>query len=164
MKYLLDTCVISELSKAKPNSQVVQWIKSQYEADFCLSVLTIGEIQKGITKLADSKKKLVLQKWLDQDLKTRFENRILEVSGIVAQKWGIIQGESERQGKKMSVIDSFIAVTGLVYDITVVTRNIDDMVQSGLPCLIHGIDIFVKKTNLLVKKKQLKSFILFPQS
>lgn len=132
MKYLLDTCIISELSKPKPDSQVAQWIESQYEADFCLSVLTIGEIQKGITKLTDSKKKLALQEWLDQELKVRFENRILEISGMVAQKWGEIQGDSEQQGKKMPVIDSFIAVTGLVHNVTVVTRNINNMIQSGV--------------------------------
>ena len=132
MKYLLDTCVISELSKPRIDSQVAEWVKSQHETDFCLSVLTIGEIQKGITKLTDSKKKTVLQEWLDHEFKTRFENRILEISEMVAQKWGEIQGESERTGKKMPVIDSFIAVTGLVYNMTVVTRNIDDMVQSGV--------------------------------
>ncbi len=132
MKFLLDTCIISELSKPNPDARVAQWITSQHETDFCLSVLTIGEIQKGITKLTDSKKKLSLQEWLDQELKARFENRILAISGRVAQKWGEIQGDSERQGKKMPVIDSFIAVTGLVHNITVVTRNIDDMIQSGV--------------------------------
>ena len=57
MKYLLDTCVISELTKKEPNQKIIQWIQEKHESDLCLSILTLGEIQKGITKLPESKKK-----------------------------------------------------------------------------------------------------------
>lgn len=131
MKYLLDSCVISELIKPTPDPRVVQWIIAQHEADLCISVLTIGELQKGIAKLPDSKRKVTLQQWLNSDLISRFENRILDVSISVAQTWGKVQATSESQGKTMPVMDGLIAITALVNNATVVTRNIKDMTQSG---------------------------------
>lgn len=114
MKYLLDTCVISELLKPTPNSQVVQWIITQHETDLCISVLTVGELQKGIAKLPDSKRKITLQQWLNTDLISRFENRILDVSISVAQTCGKFKGTSVSEGKTMPVMDGLIAITALV--------------------------------------------------
>lgn len=131
MKYLLDTCVISELSKKRPNSKVIKWIRGQHEQDIYLSVLTLGELQKGITKIVDSRRKQELLEWLESDLPQRFDKRILLVTDAVARKWGEIQGVTEQQGQKMPVIDSLIASTGLTYNLEVATRNIDDMKASG---------------------------------
>lgn len=136
MKYLLDTCVISELKKLKPNSNVVKWINSQKEENLFLSVFTIAEIQKGISKLPDSDKKEKLQLWLDNDLQQRFFGRILEINIEVASCWGIIQGKAELNGKKMSVIDGLIAATGIINNCIVATRNVTDMVESG--CIIFN--------------------------
>ena len=135
MKFLLDTCVISELTKKKPNPKVIQWIKKKHEVDFYLSVLTLGEIQKGITKLFESKKKKDLQEWLENDLPQRFERRFLTVTMDVAKKWGEIEGETEQKGEKMPAIDSLIAATGIVNNLTVVTRNTEDMKRSGVNLL-----------------------------
>lgn len=131
MKYLLDTCVISELKKTKFNPNVIEWINSQEEENLFLSVFTIAEIQKGISKLPDSEKKEKLQLWLDDDLQQRFFGRILEINIEIASCWGIIQGKAELKGKKMSVIDGLISATGIVNDCIVVTRNVADMVESG---------------------------------
>jgi len=131
VKYLLDTCVISELIKPEPHSGVFDWLNSQNEEDIYLSVLTIGEIQKGITKLTDSPKKKILQKWMDSDLQQRFDDRIINISNEIALCWGKIQGEAEQKGRKMSVIDSLIAATGIVYDCVIVTRNVADIETSG---------------------------------
>lgn len=130
MKYLLDTCVISELIKPEPNSHVINWLNAQNEEDIYLSVLTIGEIQKGIAKLPESKKKQNLQNWLDNDLQQRFESRIIDINNEISLCWGKIQGEAEQKGNKMSVIDSLIASTGIVFDCTVVTRNVSDIEAS----------------------------------
>ena len=132
MKYLLDTCVISELTKKKPEKNIITWIKTKDETDFYLSVLTLGELQKGIIKLNDSKKKQSLIDWLESDLSKRFEKRILFITDSVARKWGEIQGIAERQGNKMPVVDSLIAATGITYNLQVVTRNTDDMEASGV--------------------------------
>jgi predicted nucleic acid-binding protein len=132
LNYLLDTCVISELIKPKPSSKVTKWLRSCPEESLFLSSLTIGEIQKGISKLPDSRKRKKLQSWLDSELTQRFDKRILGIDFKVAQKWGEIQASSEIAGLKMPVIDSLIASIGIVFEMTVVTRNTADMKNSGV--------------------------------
>jgi len=135
MKYLLDTCVISELAKLKPNKKVISWIKKNDEDNFYLSSLTFGELYKGISKLPDSKRRKRLSQWIEHDLKERFTGKIFDIDLLVAKTWGEIQGASETVGCPMPAIDSLIAATGLAYDLTVVTRNIADMQQSRVTLL-----------------------------
>ena len=135
MNYLLDTCIISELIKPKPSSKVTKWLRSCREESLFLSSLTIGEIQKGISKLSESRKKNELQAWLDVELTLRFDRRILGIDIAVAKKWGDIQASSELAGNKMPVVDSLIASIGIVHDLTVVTRNTADMKPSGVRLL-----------------------------
>lgn len=135
MKYLLDTCVISELIKSKPNKNVVAWIKRNNELDYFLSILTFGEIHKGIIKLSDKTRKDKLHQWVEHDLKDRFKNRIISIDIAIARIWGQIQGRAETVGKPMPAIDSLIAATGLYYNLTVVTQNISDMQQSKVDLL-----------------------------
>lgn len=131
MKYLLDTCVISELIRPKRSEKVVAWIKSRREDHLYISALTIGEIHKGISKLPESKKKKSLQAWVENDLKKRFAGRILEITEETAALWGEIQGKAEKDGKRMPVIDSLIAATAVKNNLTVVSRNVKDMENSG---------------------------------
>ncbi|GAB6907127.1 Nucleic acid-binding protein [Desulfosarcina cetonica] len=131
MNYLLDTCVISELVKPKPNRKVVGWISSQEEDHLFLSVLTLGEIQKGISKLSESNKKKTLRIWLQTDLLERFKGRILSVDEQVALDWGAIQATAEQNGILIPSIDGLIAATGIANNMTVVTRNVADMKPSG---------------------------------
>ena len=131
MNYLMDTCVISEIIKPKPSSKVIKWLRSCEDENLFLSSLTIGKIQKGISKLPDSRKRNKLQEWMDTELIRRFDKRVLVIDIKVAQKWGEIQASSEITGTKMPVIDSLIAATGLVYDMTVVTRDTSGMEKSG---------------------------------
>jgi len=132
LNYLLDTCVISELIKPKPNSKVIKWLRSCQDESLFLSSLTIGEIQKGISRLPNSRKKIKLQNWLDSELIQRFDERVLGIDFKVAQKWGEIQASSEIAGIKMPAIDSLIASIGIVFDLTVVTKNTVDMKNSGV--------------------------------
>jgi toxin FitB len=132
MNYLLDTCVISELIKKKPNPKIVQWIAKEEESSLFMSVLTIGEIHKGIEKLPESRKKEKLHDWVSYDLKERFHNRILNFDLQTAIIWGRIQAHSEPSGKALPAIDGLIAATGLSYDLAVVTRNTIDMEMSGV--------------------------------
>ena len=135
MKYLLDTCVVSELIKKSPNAKVVSWLQHQDEADLYLSVLTFAEIEKGIAKAPSQAHKQKLRAWLDDDLRRRFDGRIIPVDLQAAIKWGAVQGGLEKQGKMMPVMDSLIAISALVYNCTVVTRNTSDMVHSGVELL-----------------------------
>lgn len=135
MNYLLDTCLISELAKSKPDEKVVDWVLSENETGFYISVLTFGELHKGIEKLPESKKKEELRSWIEDELKNRFQNRIIGIDMRVSILWGKIQCIAEKKGKPMPAIDFLIAATALAHDLTVVTRNVSDMEQSGVRLL-----------------------------
>lgn len=130
MKYLLDTCVISEVIKREPNKNVISWLQAQNEDDLFLSILTFGEIQKGIQKDSDQSRKKKLKIWAEEDLKKRFENRIIPIDLKVVTNWGSIQGLAELAGRTMPTLDGLIAVSGLTYNCVVATRNTSDMEQS----------------------------------
>ena len=133
MNYLLDTCVISELVKTKPDLRMVQWIRSQDEENLFLSVITIGEIQKGISKLPDGrKKKQQLQNWLNKELQERFKDRILEITIGTARIWGQVLGACEKKGVTLPAIDSLIASQGIFHKMTIVTRNASELKPSGV--------------------------------
>ncbi|MCF6290631.1 MAG: type II toxin-antitoxin system VapC family toxin [Desulfobacterales bacterium] len=132
MKYLIDTCVVSELIKKNPNPKVTAWITSTEESKLFLSVLTFGEIHKGIEKLPESKKKEKLHNWVNFELRERFENRIINFDLQAATAWGKAQALSESAGKGMPTLDGQIAATGIAHSLTVVTRNTPDMVISGV--------------------------------
>ena len=131
MTFLLDTCVISEMDKVRPNLAVVRWIDSVEEGKLFLSVLTLGELEKGIAKLQDVSRKDVLREWLEQDLAERFAGRILPIDTSVAVAWGKMQGEAERNGNKLPVIDSLLAATAQTNGLTLATRNVVDFERCG---------------------------------
>ena len=111
MKYLLDTNIISEFVSKKPNQKVLNYINSLDENDIYLSVITVGEIRFGIEKLDkeyQSKKVEMLSKWLDNDLMQRFEGRIVDIDTQTMIKWGEINGELQKMGKPMPIMDSLI--------------------------------------------------------
>ena len=133
--FVLDTCVISELRKPQPSQRVVEWVRQQDEQRLFLSSFTLGEIRKGIDKLAESAKRRRLESWLRQDLCERFQGRILPIDEEVALIWGRLQADAERSGKKAPVIDSLIAATTLALQGCLVTRNTEDFRQSGVVLL-----------------------------
>ncbi|WP_340102676.1 type II toxin-antitoxin system VapC family toxin [Rhodohalobacter sp. 8-1] len=132
MSYLIDTCCISELVKKKPNPNVLKWFADQDELSMFLSVITFGELRKGIERLPDSKKKKEINRWVKEDLNHRFKNRILNINLEGANKWGEILTTAEKNGKPLPAIDALIAATALVHDLLVVTRNTKDMEGSGV--------------------------------
>lgn len=134
MKYLLDTCVVSELIKKVPDVNVVSWLQQQDESDLYLSVMTFGEIEKGIQQAPSAVQKKKLRAWLE-DLRGRFDGKIIPIDIHVALKWGEVQGPLVAKGKTLPAIDSLIAVSALANDCTVVTRNISDMERSGVEIL-----------------------------
>jgi toxin FitB len=132
MKYLLDTCVISELVAKKPSTGVLKWIDSIDPDSAYLSVITIGEIRKGIEKLPDSQRRATLHAWLTEDLIARFGGRILPVDMEVVLVWGQLTGSLESEGKKMGAIDSLIAASALYNHCSLVTRNESDFKHTGI--------------------------------
>jgi predicted nucleic acid-binding protein len=130
--FLLDTNVISELVKVKPEPRVTAWIENIDESLLYLSVLTLGEIRKGITSLRDGARRVSLEAWLDRDLVLRFSDRILSINLVVADRWGRIAGSASARKAPLPVIDGLLAATALHYDLTLVTRNIADINGSGV--------------------------------
>jgi|LauGreDrversion4_1035100.scaffolds.fasta_scaffold65902_3 toxin FitB len=132
--YLLDTCLLSELIRKEPNQGVLDWIKDKEESSLFLSVLTIGELRKGIVKLKPSTKKKELTLWF-AELESRFKDRIIPIDIQISLKWGEIQANLEVNGNSMPTIDSLIASTALCKNLIVVTRNGKDMKQSHVEIL-----------------------------
>ncbi len=131
MNYLLDTCVISELVKPRPNRKVVEWVRRQDESSLFLSVITIGEIEKGIARLEGSKRKQLLREWVDNTLSRRFSGRILAFDFEAASRWGRISGETGKKGTTLPVLDGMLAATALTHGLTLVTRDTGVLVPSG---------------------------------
>ncbi|MCC2646928.1 MAG: PilT protein-like protein [Rickettsiaceae bacterium] len=129
MNYLLDTNIISELVKANPNKNLKTWLSNIPSNNLYLSVLTLGEIRKGLEGIKDYARKEKIRLWLEQELPLWFNNRILPIDLFVADRWGRMLGEAERP---LPAIDSLIAATALHYDLIMVTRNIEDFDYPGL--------------------------------
>ena len=132
MNYVLDTNVISELVARTPNQQVINWIDSLDPDAVYLSVITIGELRKGIEKLPPSRRKDELTTWLDQDLLRRFAGHIVDITTDVMLVWGELTGRLERDGKPIAAIDSLIAASALEGTYTLVTRNEADFQHTGV--------------------------------
>ena len=139
MKYLLDTCVLSELVKKKPDQRVIEWISGIEESKFFVSALTIGEIHKGIEKMPKSERRKMLLQWVDEDLQERFRGRIIPFDLQVAAAWGKMQAKAEMFGKTMPIIDGMIAATAITHNLAVATRNISDM-EAGKAVLVNPWD------------------------
>ena len=129
MKYLLDTNIVSEFVSKKPNQKVLDYISSLDEDDIYLSVITIGEIRFGIEKLDREhqfKKIAMLSSWLDNDLMQRFEGRIVDIDKDTMLKWGEINGQLQKIGRPMPIMDSLIASSCLAKEFVLITRNTKD--------------------------------------
>ncbi|MBD2252784.1 type II toxin-antitoxin system VapC family toxin [Nostoc parmelioides] len=126
MNYILDTNIISELISTQPNQKVIEWLKGLDAKRTFLSVITIGEIRKGIEKLPESLRKKNIQDWFDNELLVQFERRILPLDLSVILLWGELVGELEKKGRKLPPLDSLIAATTKYYNYTLVTRNEKD--------------------------------------
>ncbi|MBU3693375.1 MAG: type II toxin-antitoxin system VapC family toxin [Rhodocyclaceae bacterium] len=129
MSYLLDTNVLSELRRSEPQPAVVDWIASRKSASLYLSTLTLGEIRRGIDRLPESRRRMALEEWLEQELPQFFSERVLPVDAAVADRWGRMLASA---GRPVPVIDSLLAATAVEHDLVLVTRNLRDFGFAGL--------------------------------
>jgi len=132
MNYVLDTNVISELISKQPNKKVVEWLDRLDPNTIYLSVVTIGEIRKGIEKLPPSKRRDAVKEWLEADLLLRFQGRILEITTEVMLIWGELTGRLENEGRLITAIDSLIVATALQGNYCLVTRYEHDFQYTGV--------------------------------
>ncbi len=129
MSYLLDTNIISETIRRVPSKKVLAWLADIPAEALYMSVLTIGEIRKGVESLGDEKRREKLRLWLEHELPTWFEDRVLPVDLAVAERWGRLLAEVQRS---VPTIDSLLAATALHHDLRLVTRNAEDFEYPGL--------------------------------
>ena len=130
--FLLDTNIVSELVKPKPEPKVTKWIETTDEALLFLSVLTIGEIRKGIASHPDPRRRAKLEAWLVSDLEVRFAGRVLVIDTGIAERWGRLTAQGEHAGSPLAVIDGLLAATAQHHDLTFVTRNTGDLLGTGV--------------------------------
>ena len=133
--FLLDTNVVSELIKPRPEARVAAWIEATEESLFRLSVLTLGEIRKGIDSLPDRSRRSALESWLSHDVLVRFAHRILDVDQDVADRWGQIAAKAAAAKRQLPMIDGLLAATALHHNLTLVTRNTKDVSLTGVPAI-----------------------------
>ena len=130
--FLLDTNIISELVKPKPEANVTEWIENTDESLLYLSVLTLGEIRRGIASLPQSRRRATLEAWLDKDLRARFDGRILVIDQEVADRWGLLTAAARNSGIVLPVIDGLLAATALEHNLTLVTRDSGQIPSMGV--------------------------------
>lgn len=135
--FLLDTNVISEFARPdnKPDPRVKRWLEGADPSSLYASVLTFGEIRRGIEKLPASKRRSYLETWLTTDLEEWFENRILDIDKATAERWGALSADAQRRGTPLSVIDGLLSATALEHKLTVISRNSPHFIHAGVPVL-----------------------------
>lgn len=132
MRNILDTSVISELVAIQPDPSVMGWIENVDPEDVYLSVITIGELKKGIAKIPNSQRKTILENWLIDDLLVRFQDHLLSIDTDIMMMWGSLITRMETIGKPMPAINSLLAATAAQNEYTLVTRNIRDFEHTGI--------------------------------
>jgi predicted nucleic acid-binding protein len=126
VSFLLDTNVVSEWVKQRPDPGVIAWLAAVDEDRVFLSVVTLAELRHGVERLADGNRRRRLDTWLRDDVPLRFEGRLLPVDHTVADRWGDVVARREAAGRPIGVMDAFIAATANVHGLKLVTRNDSD--------------------------------------
>ena len=124
MNYLLDTNVVSEIPKPRPNEGVLGWLDQSDEDSIFLSVVTIAELRHGIERLPAGRRRRVLDDWFRNDLRERFEGRLIPVDAAIADTCGKLMATCEASGRTMELADALIAATAEVHNLALVTRNV----------------------------------------
>ena len=126
--FLIDTNVISELRRRDPEPRVVAWLEQQPAQELSLSVLTLGEIRKGVEALPKGERRQRFRDWLERELPAFFAGRLLPIDAAVAHRWGALLA---RVGRPLPAIDSLLAATAVEHNLVLITRNLKDV--EGLP-------------------------------
>jgi predicted nucleic acid-binding protein len=123
------------MTRSRPQASVSRWLDEADDNQLYFSVVSLGEILKGVTILPEGMRRMELQQWLDGTLRPWFQGRILPVNEEIGERWGILAGECRLKGRPLKIADGFIAATALVHDLTIVTRNVKDFAGLGVVLL-----------------------------
>ena len=133
--FLLDTNVVSELTRQRVAPKVRTWIAAQEFGTLQISVVSLGEMEKGFVTMSDVRRRARLESWLERQLLELFHGQILPVTQAIAKRWGAFDGQRQMAGRPLSVPDGMIAATAFEHDLTVVTRNVKDFEGLGVAIL-----------------------------
>ena len=128
MAYLIDTNVVSETLKPRPERRVVDWIGRQMANDLFLASISLGELVRGVRRMRERARRERFQRWIDYDLAAQFQGRILPFDRETAVIWGEIMGDGDRVGRPKPMADAQIAAVARRHGLTLVTRNMRDFV------------------------------------
>ena len=132
MNFLIDTNVISEMTRPQPNPQVIGFLHNADEDRLFISVVTLAELRRGVALKAEGAAKRTLEIWLTRDLVDRFAGRIVDLDRQIADAWGELTASATRRGVALHVMDGFIAATAVTRGLTLATRNIKDFAPFGV--------------------------------
>ncbi|TZG32415.1 type II toxin-antitoxin system VapC family toxin [Agrobacterium sp. B1(2019)] len=132
MRLLLDTNVLSEVTKPRPDERVLKWLHELDEDRAFISIVSIAEIRRGVALMDSGRKRDALKEWLTYDLPQRFEHRTIPVDGPVAFAWGDLMALAKRNGRGLASMDGLIAATAVAHDLTLATRNTKDFEGLGI--------------------------------
>jgi predicted nucleic acid-binding protein len=135
VRFLIDTNVVSELLRPAPSDRVMDWLNAQPPMDIAISVLTIGEIERGMTLMPAGRRRSALERWINQDIPQQFQGRIIGMDEAVAREWGRLSARSGISGRGLPVMDGLLLATASVHALTFVTRNESDCAARGVPIL-----------------------------
>ncbi|RWC53616.1 type II toxin-antitoxin system VapC family toxin [Mesorhizobium sp.] len=135
MRLLLDTNVLSEVTRPAPDTRVLEWLDGLDEDRSFISVMSIAEIRRGVALMDEGRKREALAEWLARDLPQRFEQRVLAVDELVALAWGDLMRLAKRRGRGLSSMDGLIAATAIAQGLTLATRNTKDFEGYGIELL-----------------------------
>lgn len=124
--FLLDTCIVSETTRARASTKVIGWLDARGIDNLYISVVTIAELEQGIAHLGEGARARKVETWLADSVLPQFESRLLDVDIRVARRWGRLLGSAKRSGRPVPAVDALIAATALEHDLTLVTRNVVD--------------------------------------
>lgn len=140
MNYLLDTNIVSEWVKPTPDPGVIKWLAEADEDRVFLSVITLAELRRGIERMPAGERRSRLNSWLRDELTQRFAGRILPIDLGIAESWGQLLARSQTMGRTLGIMDGFLSATAEVHHMTMVTRNVSDFRDLGLPTFNPWLD------------------------
>ena len=129
MAFLLDTNVVSETIRPRPDKRVLDWIEGQVPTNLFLAAQTIGELVRGARKVTEQPRRERYEGWIEQDLARQFDGRVLPFDGRTAAVWGRLMGDGDRAGRPPAAADAQIAAVAIQHELTLVTRNTRDFVH-----------------------------------
>ena len=135
MAFLLDTNVVSETVRPRPEKTVLDWIEAQAPTDLFLAAQTLGELVRGARKAREQVRRERFEKWIEQDLARQFEGRVLPFDGRTAAVWARLMGDGDRAGRPPAAADAHIAAVAILHDLILVTRNVKDFANFDIHLL-----------------------------